>query len=446
MRTTTLTIAGLLGLALLAPTTNATAAGETCRGEAATIVGTGQLVVGTEGRDVIVTGSSTVVSALGGDDLICVSEPVSAAHLLEVLAGEGNDFVDASSLTSGYSGRVELGAGADTFAGGGAADFVSAGYFPDPRDYNAQPGSDVDTDRVETGTGDDTVFSGSSGTANHDVVDVGAGDDRFYLGTSAAGGDAVLTGGDGDDPLSLPIGDSDVTLDQALGTLTSAQGTARVVGFEAVTVDAGSGKLTYRGTRGDDSLTVRSDGAPTVDIATDRGQDLLVIEPASVAEGSRIDLGRGVDRVVAATSAGSLELNLGFYQRLAIGGAKVASVSGIEDALLVAPEVTLVGSNADNDLSFAGCEGTLRGGHGRDTLRNVAQRFFASTSYSFDCTTRTTMDGGPDRDRLRGGQGPDRLRGQGGNDRLEGRGGRDKADGGQGLDRCTAEVERRCER
>ena len=38
-RTTTLTSAGLLGLALLAPVDGATASAETCRGEPATIVG-----------------------------------------------------------------------------------------------------------------------------------------------------------------------------------------------------------------------------------------------------------------------------------------------------------------------------------------------------------------------------------------------------------------------
>lgn len=47
-RTTPLTTAALLGLALLTPATAATAAGETCRGEAATIVGTGPTVTGTE--------------------------------------------------------------------------------------------------------------------------------------------------------------------------------------------------------------------------------------------------------------------------------------------------------------------------------------------------------------------------------------------------------------
>ena len=55
MRNISLTAAALLGATLLAPTGTATAAGETCQGQAATIVGTpGGQIVGTEGADVIV--------------------------------------------------------------------------------------------------------------------------------------------------------------------------------------------------------------------------------------------------------------------------------------------------------------------------------------------------------------------------------------------------------
>jgi hypothetical protein len=66
MRTISLTAVALLGAALLAPVGTATAAGETCQGQAATIVGTpGGQIVGTEGADVIVTNGATNVDALG---------------------------------------------------------------------------------------------------------------------------------------------------------------------------------------------------------------------------------------------------------------------------------------------------------------------------------------------------------------------------------------------
>jgi len=74
-RTTILTAAPLLGLVLLSPATGATAAGETCRGEAATLVGTrGSMLVGTEGRDVVVTNGTSKVTTMGGDDLVCIPD------------------------------------------------------------------------------------------------------------------------------------------------------------------------------------------------------------------------------------------------------------------------------------------------------------------------------------------------------------------------------------
>ena len=137
-RTTPLSVAALLGLALLAPAT-ASAVGETCRGEAATHVGTSLILTGTEGRDVIVTGTAGVVNALGGDDLICVSRSVTSANLLDLDAGAGNDFVDATAAATGYSGRITLGPGSDAFTGGTGQDIVYTGshnWTPSALKYN----------------------------------------------------------------------------------------------------------------------------------------------------------------------------------------------------------------------------------------------------------------------------------------------------------------------
>ena len=62
LRTTTLSVAALLGAAMLTPTAASAAAGETCHGQPATIVGTERAtpVIGTDGPDVIVvTGVSS---------------------------------------------------------------------------------------------------------------------------------------------------------------------------------------------------------------------------------------------------------------------------------------------------------------------------------------------------------------------------------------------------
>lgn len=93
MRTTTLTAAALLGLTLLTPAQTASAAAETCLSRPATVVGTGPTVTGTEGRDVIVSGTATTIEALGGDDLVCVSRPGQAPVVLTVDAGSGRDMV-----------------------------------------------------------------------------------------------------------------------------------------------------------------------------------------------------------------------------------------------------------------------------------------------------------------------------------------------------------------
>ena len=110
-RTTILTAAPLLGLVLLNPTGTATAtlAGESCRGEAATIVGTpGATLVGTEGRDVVVTGGASTVTTQDGNDLVCIPATSSA---VDVDLGAGDDeltfpaVLPAGSSVAGGDGR-----------------------------------------------------------------------------------------------------------------------------------------------------------------------------------------------------------------------------------------------------------------------------------------------------------------------------------------------------
>lgn len=463
-RTTTLSVAGLLGLALLIPTASATAAGETCRGEAATIVGTGSTVTGTEGRDVIVTGRAIDVHALGGDDLVCVTPRSTGTNVADVDAGTGDDVVDTSGAPGTYYVTVILGAGADTFVGGPSSDRVTTGDL-------ATEGIDADRDDVRTGGGGDQVTTGTSvptgavEAPNRDVVDTGTDADQVVLVTWSTAPDGLVTGGEGRDTLvttTVPV-QVEVFADMTGGTLHGIANhrldedgvAAHFSSFEGLDLDIYDEALVYRGTTGSDSLHLSGHRAfqPHLDADLLGGDDLLVLEGVPLASPSLIDAGTGDDEVIAAQKDGSLELNLGYYKRYVVDGVRAASVAGLEDAFLLAPEVTMVGSNADNDLAFAGCRATLSGGHGRDTLANVHDYWFES--YTFDCRARATINGGPDRDRLRGGQGRDLLRGEGGNDVLEGRGGndvllggggRDTADGGKGRDRCVAERERRCER
>lgn len=125
-RTTSLAASALLGLALLAPATGASAAEETCQGRTATIVGTpdGRLV-GTPGDDVIVSYGDYTVDAGDGDDLICL-RPIVGGLVVEVDAGAGDDSV----VSEGDQNHTwtDLGPGRDSFVGGGGEDRVEASF------------------------------------------------------------------------------------------------------------------------------------------------------------------------------------------------------------------------------------------------------------------------------------------------------------------------------
>ena len=129
MRTTTLPVAGLIGLALLCrrPPRAPDRSGATCAGEPATLVGSAPTVTGTEGRDVIVTARAGVVDSLGGDDLVCVAPTRVGSNVLVVDAGSGDDVVDTTATPGGDYVTTTLGAGSDTFIGGKASDTVYAG-------------------------------------------------------------------------------------------------------------------------------------------------------------------------------------------------------------------------------------------------------------------------------------------------------------------------------
>ena len=239
-RTTTLTAASLLGLSLLAPTAAAQAAGETCRGEAATIVGTGPTLTGTEGRDVIVTGPARTVDARGGDDLVCVTPAMTDVNVVEVDTGPGDDTVDTTAASERYRVATVLGSGADAFAGGAAYDVVYAGERTAVA-TSTQDATQVDTERdaVDTDGSADYVMTGSPGAVSHDVVRLGDGRDEVTVRTVDVAPDAVLDGGPDEDNLGLSAGEADVALDMALGTFASGRAPAAFTAFETAAVSIG---------------------------------------------------------------------------------------------------------------------------------------------------------------------------------------------------------------
>ena len=418
-RTTTLTAAGLLGLALLAPTTAAQAAAETCRGKTATVVGSGHRVDGTEGDDVILTNGARSVYAKGGDDLVCVSGPRTGKYYpVDVRAGDGDDVVDGTGSPKQGVYAV-LGSGVDTFLGGGAGDAVELDY-PD-----------------------------------------------------AAGGVDTVDGGGGSDFVALATGAGDVVVDNAVGRFTSA-GEVRTTwdDVERFGVDqsAGSQRMAFVGTGADESLAWSSVDDATFDVDLGGGDDHWS-SPAVPTASSRLAGGRGRDSIYLASEEAGLDLDLpAGTMGVAAPTAYEVVVSDFEDADLFAPSVTVRGTGGPNDIGLTACTGVVRLGGGDDSVERQYDSVFESDIRCAEALSATggpgddelsgtggddSLDGGSGEDVLNGRSGEDRLLGGGGHDRLVGKAGadlllggrgRDRADGGSGRDRCVAERERRCER
>ena len=105
----------------------------------------------------------------------------------------------------------------------------------------------------------------------------------------------------------------------------------------------------------------------------------------------------------------------------------------------MAPTLTMLGDKGDNDLTWTGCEATVNGFSGNDSLYWNYDRIFEE--YEFDCTSeKATMDGGDGNDYLRSAGGDDTLFGQNGDDQLFGGEGDDALDGQGGHDTVSGEA------
>jgi hypothetical protein len=153
----------------------AAASHRTCHGQRATIVGHGT-VRGTSHKDVIFLTGPSVVTAGGGNDLICGSAGRDVIN-----AGTGNDRV----FGNGGNDAVVGGAGIDRINGGAGKDTINGG-----------PGNDVESGDVgdDDLSGDDGADTLNGGIGD-DVIDGGAGVDRITGGN----GNDVLDGGAGAD-------------------------------------------------------------------------------------------------------------------------------------------------------------------------------------------------------------------------------------------------------
>ncbi|GAB3024348.1 hypothetical protein GCM10011376_09790 [Nocardioides flavus (ex Wang et al. 2016)] len=411
MRNISLTAATLLSAALLVPVGTAAAAGETCQGQAATIVGTpGSRITGTEGADVIVTNGATRVDALGGDDLVCATGEEGVTYLPSV--------------------TVVLGAGADTLTSSTSGQhYVYAG---------TEEGADTEADVIRL-SGNGVVFSGTVGRPNADVIDLPFGE-VVWSGIQTAPG-AVSLGSDV--ILGVRSADGDIRMD-AGGTLTGADTVLTWTGDierYAFATTATHGRFTFRGTAGTEHVKVDAPSTFDRDIALRGGKD-------SYESNS---LGGGATRVKGDGGRNQLLLDLGSNNRVRadLSRSRVTTtdagvedsirVRGFDDLIVTARRVDVVGTNRANEIGVIACRTTINGKKGRDGLEVDSRYRGLGTWTPLRCGTyRATIHGGRGNDTITGSLGSDRLVGGPGKDIVQGRTG--------GFDVCQGEKLRECEK
>ena len=410
MRNISLTAVALLSAALLAPVGTATAAGEACQGQAATIVGTpGGQITGTEGADVIVTNGARRVDALGGDDLVCAT-------------GQDPQF-------PGIGVSAVLGAGADTFIAdsSGGRHLINAGTAL----------IDIEADIIRAASA--LIFSGTVGQPNADIIDLAFGE-VSWSGIQTAPG-ALSVGTDG--ILGVRSASGDVRMD-ASGTVTGADTALTWTGdFERLVFNTSAeyGRFTFRGTAGTEHVKVDAPTTYDRDIALRGGKD-------SYESNS---LGGKATRIKGDGGRNQLLLDLSSHDRVRadLSRSRVTAtkagvtdsirVRGFDDLIVSAKRADVIGTNRANEIGVIACRTTIKGKKGRDGL-------YVDSDYR-GLGSWTTPRCGKYKATIYGNRGNDTITGSKGNDRLIGGPGKDSVSGRfGGFDVCQGEKIRECEK
>ena len=415
MRNTSLSVAALLGATLLVPMGTATAAGETCQGQAATIVGTpGGQIVGTQGADVIVTNGATHVDALGGDDVVCAT---------------------------GRTGpSVILGAGADTFYDlDGALHVVFAG---------TEDGTDTEVDVIHI-SNFSLVTSGMAGQPNADTIDLAVAGYVFWNGIQAAPG-AVTAGIDGD----LFLRSAHDVRVEASGSVTGADTSLTWTGdFDdfSFATEAEHGTFTFRGTDENETLKVDAPATFNRDVQLGGGDDTYRTNGlggrSSMAKGSK-----GKDIFMLDVPTRRLKADLGRRVDDTNSGS-ATRIRSFESYVVSAKAVEVRGTNRGDTMRLVACRVNVDAGPGKDVIKHVVERApnddedgnVGLAAFGVDADFGTPKCG-TYRAVIFGGRGRDTIVGGPGKDRLIGGPGKDRVNGGPERDVCQGERVRKCEK
>jgi Ca2+-binding RTX toxin-like protein len=432
MRPLPLLATGLLA-AMLLPAAPAVAAGETCQGRPATVVGTPLQVglTGTEGDDVVVTNGAVTADTLGGNDLVCVTDSGTYAGV-RLDTGAGDDQVDAS----GTRGRVEaiLGAGADLYAGSIARDQVTTG--PGHGTPDTEPDTVVSSSGGSATSEGDEVVSGTAGVPNPDDIRLTGLGSSVYWGGPMAAGARLEVGPSG--TLAPRLGTGDVAIDAVAGTITE----------DGVVVLRWTGpfvRFTLSGTTAPRSLELtgstrdeyvytsfdEGDGPQRFDLGA--GDDTLLSPDGMGGSGSRYVGGPGEDDIDL-WAGKRLEVDLA--ARTWTSRAAAGRFAGWEAVRVGADRLELRGTKRADHLRFFACTATVSGRGGNDTLESYRT---GDDGYLLSCDARRSDV------TISGNDGRDTISGTRGKDLLVGGPGRDTVDGNANRDRCSGEKLKSCE-
>ena len=432
-------------------------------------------IVGTAGRDLIITGSGTKTVDTGEEgDVIEVGLGPSdysvndftgevfysgeiASGTQTINAGAGNDkiWVDAFSNSGGHTingedGDDEIYAVDDLYArnnilNGGSGDDRLEAYGTDHimdggtgNDYisvygsnntlNGGDGNDTlkivsgDNNKLYGGNGADTLYGGEG----NDYLSGGDGSDKLYGGKGADklyGGDGAdkLYGGDGKDTL-YGNGDNDTLYGNAGDdTLYGQDGNDSLYGQDGDdTLSGGEGNDTLNGGAGND-LFVYADGSGN-DTITDytAGEDTLKVFSGSISSSA---LANSDKDVKFTAGKGSITLKN--------AADKSVSLQDSRGKYTVSQTKITLDKGFDGVMDSAAFFGTVATIDGQKVTKSLTVKGNA---------TANTVYGGSAGDKLYGYGGTDKLYGYGENDTLYGGDGADKLYGGDGKDTLYGNV------
>jgi Ca2+-binding RTX toxin-like protein len=388
------------------------------------------LLFGDDGNDTLYggTGNDTLSGGTGDDTLI------GGAGADSLSGGSGRDIVDysasASAVTVNLTTNVGSGGDAqgDTFASvdnivGSNYDDILTGY-----DGNFESGW---SNRIDGGAGNDTIDGGGG----NDSLYGGTGNDTIFGGS----GNDVVYGGSGNDVIGTWSSD-----DSGNDTMYGDDGNDSIIGGAGDdVVYGGTGDDTLSGQMGNDTL-YGGDGQDLFSITDDHEGDIIVggeggVDNDSVVFGNWIS-SSGVNVLFTGAEAGTY----GYYGTPGTGTfTEIETIGGTQyddtiNAGASTASQTLNGNAGNDSLTGGGGNDILYGGAGNDTLAGGAGQ---DSLYGGDGDDSISggggvdvIDGGAGNDRLDGGAGNDTVRGYGGNDTVYGGDGDDYVQGNAGDD------------